>query len=110
MPDEFDFKNYKSMEEFSKTLEGTKYLHNLYLKAVNNPTRREILEIINNAKRISKENLIKMLIEKELIKDEYNFDYNINYLIKAFCVDRIEEGGKIFFEITQSGKVVEYLK
>lgn len=27
MPDEFDFKNYTTMEEFSKTVEGTRYLH-----------------------------------------------------------------------------------
>jgi DNA-binding transcriptional ArsR family regulator len=110
MPDEFDFKNYKSMEDFSKTLEGTKYLHDLYLKAVNHPIRREILEIINKTKRISKEDLIKILVEKNLIKDDSNFDYNIDYLLKAFCIERIEEGNKIFFEITQSGKVVEYLK
>lgn len=110
MPDEFDFKNYKSMEEFGKTIEGTKYLHDLYLKAVNHPIRREILVIINKAKRISKNDLIKILIEKEFIKDDSNFDYNIDYLLKAFCIEKIEEGGKIFFEITQSGKVVEYLK
>ena len=35
MPDESDFRNYKTAEEFSKTVEGTRYLHSLYLKAVN---------------------------------------------------------------------------
>ena len=46
MPDEFDFKNYKSMKDYGKSLEGSKYLHDLYLKAVNHPVRREILEML----------------------------------------------------------------
>jgi len=50
MPNEFDFKNYKSIEEYGKTMEGTKYLHSLYLKAVNHPIRREILSIVSKAK------------------------------------------------------------
>ena len=69
MPDEFDYKNYKSMEEYSQTLEGTKYLHGLYLKAVNHPVRRQILEIVNKSKKISKKALLKELIEKNLIQD-----------------------------------------
>jgi len=112
MPDEFDFKNYKSMEEYSQTMEGTKYLHDLYLKAVNHPVRREILEIVNKAKKISKKELLKILIEKNVIKEENQLIYNVDYLLKAFCIKSIEEegSGEIFYEITQSGKVIEYLE
>ena len=112
MPDEFDFKNYKSMEEYSKTMEGTKYLHDLYLKAVNHPVRREILEIVNKAKKISKKELLKELIEKNIIKEENQLVYNVDYLLKAFCIKSIEddESNEIFYEITQSGKVIEYLE
>ena len=112
MPDEFDFKNYKSMEEYSQTLEGTNYLHSLYLKAVNHPVRREILEIVNKAKKISKKELLKNLIEKNIIKEENQLIYNIDYLIKAFCINSIrdDDSNEIFYEITQSGKVVEYFE
>lgn len=110
MPDEFDYKNYKSMEDYSKTLEGTNYLHGLYLKAVNHPVRRQILEIVNKSKKISKKTLLKELIEKNLIQDENQLNYNIDYLIKAFCINPVEEGNEIFYEITQSGKVIEYLE
>ncbi len=112
MPNEFDFKNYKSMEEFSQTTEGSKYLHDLYLKAVNHPVRREILEIVNKAKKISKKELLKELIEKNVIKEENQLVYNIDYLLKAFCIKSIEddESNEIFYEITQSGKVIEYLE
>ena len=112
MPNEFDFHKYKSMEEFSKTMEGSKYLHDLYLKAVNHPVRRVILEIVNKTEKISKKELLKALIEKKIIKEENQLIYNIDYLIKAFCINSIEddESDEIFYEITQSGKVIEYLE
>ena len=109
MPDEFDFKNYESMEEYGKTVEGTKYLHSLYLKAVNHPIRREILIIVNKAKRISKNNLLKILKGRDLVNDEALLDYNLDYLLKAFCVKKIVEENEIYYDITQSGKVVDYL-
>jgi hypothetical protein len=66
--------------------------------------------VVNNTKRISKEALIESLKSKDVIKDQGTFDYNMDYLIKAFCVKKVEENGKIYFEITQSGQVVEYLE
>ncbi|KKL90676.1 hypothetical protein LCGC14_1902320 [marine sediment metagenome] len=111
MPDDSDFKNFKTMGEFGKTVEGSKYLHDLYLKAVNHPIRREILEIINKEELISKEILLKILIDKDLVEDEFVFKYNIDYLIKALCIESVldEKNKEIFYKITQSGKVVEYL-
>lgn len=112
MPDESDFKNYKTIEEYSKTVEGTRYLHTLYLRAVNNPVRREILNIINDSQKISKTKLLKNLIDSGLVEDEYMFNYNMDFLIKAFCVNLIEDedSGEMYYEITQSGKVIDYLK
>jgi len=110
MPDEFDFKSYKTMEEFGKTLEGTKYLHSLYLKAVNHPIRRKILIYVNDAQRISRDKLLNSLLDNKIIDDKHTFDYNMDYLIKAFCIKKIEEENKVYYEITQSGQVVDYLK
>ncbi|MFX1593376.1 MAG: hypothetical protein ACFFCL_11855, partial [Promethearchaeota archaeon] len=100
-----------TMEEYSKTVEGTKYLHDLYLKAVNNPIRREILNILNKLTRISKSKLLKKLIEDKIIEDESMFNYNMDYLIKAFCIKSInnEETNEIYYEITQSGKIIDFL-
>lgn len=112
MPDESDFKNYKTMEEFGKTVEGTRYLHSLYLRAVNNPVRREILIIVNNLKRISKKDLLKKLLNEKIIEDESMFDYNMDFLIKAFCINSVKDeiNEEIFYEITQSGKIIDYLE
>ncbi len=109
MPDEFDFKDYESMEDYGKTVEGTKYLHSLYLKAVNHPIRREILTIVNKANKISRNNLFEILKDNDIVSDEPVLDYNMDYLIKAFCVKKIVEEGEIYYEITQSGQVVDYL-
>ena len=110
MPDEFDFKNYKSIDEFSKSAEGVRYLHDLYLKAVNHPIRREILTIINKEGRISKKELLKTLLETKIIRDQSMFNYNIDFLIKAFCINLLEEEDEISYEISQFGKVVDYLE
>ena len=109
MPDEFDFKNYESMEEYGKTVEGSKYLHSLYLKAVNHPVRREILIIVNEAIRISKVKLFEILKDRDLVNDEGSLDYNLDYLLKAFCVKKVVEENEIYYDITQSGQVVDYL-
>ena len=84
-------------------------MHSLYLKAVNHPIRREILTIVNKAKQISRDDLIAKLLASNTITDENIFNYNMDYLIKAFCVEKIENEGKIYYEITQSGQVVDYL-
>ena len=108
-PDEFDFSKYKTHEEFAKTVEGTRYLHSLYLKAVNHPIRREILVIVNGVKKISKKDLIKKLLEENIINDEGIFKYNMDFLIKAFCIKIDDKEGDVYYEITQSGQVVDYL-
>jgi len=109
MSDEFEFKDYKSMEDYGKTVEGTKYLHSLYLKAVNHPIRREILNIVNEKKKVSKSELLEILSSKELVNDEVVLNYNMDYLIKAFCVQKTKAENEEYYEITQSGRVVEYL-
>ena len=110
MHDESDFRNYKTIEEFGKTVEGTRYLHSLYLKAVNHPIRREILNLVNEAQIISRNELLSKLLELDIIPDNRVFDYNMDYLIKALCILKIEENQNISYQITQGGKVVDYLK
>ena len=110
MPDESDFKDYTSIEDYGKTLEGSKYFHDLYLKAVNHPVRREILTLLSVKGEISRDFLKEHLLEKELIQDENMFQYNIDYLIKALCIEQKEEKDlNITYTITQGGKVIDYL-
>ena len=96
MPDELE-------KDEEKTID-----HGLYLKAVNHPVRRVILELVNKAKKISHKELLNTLLEKQTIKEEFALNYNLDYLTKAFCIKKIEENADVFYEITQMGNVVEY--
>ena len=111
MPDEFEFREYKSLEEYMKTLEGSTYYHGLLLRAVNHPIRKEILKIVNKLKKISHSELFIKLKIGNLIDDENILNYNLEYLIKALCINVIKDEitGQIFYEITQSGQVVEWI-
>ena len=45
---------------------GPEVDHGLYLKAVNHPVRRVILEIVNKAKKISHKKLFRQIIKSHL--------------------------------------------
>ncbi|MHA1439181.1 MAG: hypothetical protein ACTSPD_16540 [Promethearchaeota archaeon] len=109
MSDEFDYKNFKNIEDFLKTLESSKYYHSLYLKAVNHPIRRKILKIINEINPISKKQLFEKLNKKENLENNSFFTYHIEFLIKALCIKKYVKNNKIYYEITQSGKIIEFL-
>ena len=111
MPDSSDFRDFKTIEEYSKTIEGNRYYHSLFLKAVNHPVRKEILRIINERKMISKVDLITILLKENIIKDQASFNYNMDYLIKALCVKIIKnkDSSEINYELAQSGEVINFL-
>ena len=111
MPDERDFKEYKSIDDYSKTLEGSKYYHSLYMKAVSHPVRKRILQIIFNQKLISFHELLIILTEEGIISGKKNLNYNLDYLIKALCIKEMfdSDNGERYYEITQSGEVIDYL-
>ena len=111
MPDEHDFKDYKSIEEFSKTLEGSKYYHSLYMKAVSHPIRKQILKIIYSQKAITYPKLLSLLTKEGIISKEEILKYNLDYLAKALCIKEVidNDSGEKYFVITQSGEVVDYL-
>lgn len=113
MPEEFDNDNnseFKTIEDYNKTVEGTKYYHSLYLKAVNHPIRREILEIIHHSTQILESELFEELKRKGFLDDPTTFRYNIDFLLKALCIESIQENNNCYYRITQAGKVIEYLK
>ena len=80
--------------------------HGTYLKAVNHPVRKAMLEIINDSNTISKNELIDKLQEANIKVDM--FDYNMNFLLQTDCVKKIDnDNGNPDFEILPAGKVIE---
>jgi len=80
--------------------------HGTYLKAVNHPVRKAMLQIINDSNKISKTELINKLLESNVIAKEDMFDYHINFLLQTECVKKLDLDN-IEYEILQAGKVIE---
>ena len=82
--------------------------HAFHLRTVNNPIRREMLRILNEVEKASQEDFFEKLKANNILDKEGVFKYNIDYLIQADCVKKIEEdGNKINFEILPAGNVIE---
>ncbi|MFW9936127.1 MAG: hypothetical protein ACFFD5_00610 [Candidatus Thorarchaeota archaeon] len=87
--------------------EQKKVSHAQTLKAVNHPIRREILRFVNEANKVSKVDLLSRLKLEKILEKEDTFNYNMDFLIQALCVKKVEEKGIIYFEILPGGKVIE---
>jgi len=87
--------------------EQKKVGHAQHLKAVNHPIRREMLRFVNEVSKLSKDELFEKLKSNSILNKGDIFDYNMDFLIQAQCVKKIEEGDKIYYEILPGGKVIE---
>jgi hypothetical protein len=82
--------------------------HGTYLKAVNHPVRKAMLQIIDESKRISKTELLNKLKENKVITKDDMFDYNMNFLLQTDCVKKVNlENNIIEYELLPAGKVIE---
>nr|MDO8116024.1 hypothetical protein [Candidatus Sigynarchaeota archaeon] len=79
--------------------------HDIYLKAVNNPARRRILELVVKDP-LSKEEIGTRLVVEGIIRDPKDVNYHVDILTKAKCV--IVD--KNLIKVTQGGKVIDYFK
>ena len=84
-------------------MEETKERHRRYLRAINNPVRRNILRAIEEGYTTLAE-----LTEKTKI-DEKTLDWHLQILEDGFCIERVGEGIQERIIITQEGNVIDYL-
>lgn len=110
MPDDYQFKKDKRFEDYENSLEANRYIHDTYLKAINHPIRREILKLfINKDLPLTKNDIFIQLKEQDLITERETLDYNLDYLLKAFCIEKVIDKEQDKYKLTQSGKIIEYL-
>jgi DNA-binding transcriptional ArsR family regulator len=81
-----------------------KMVHELYLRAVNNPLRRRILEALSEGKATSEELSAKTGL------DEAGLNWHLSILENSICVEREDNQGHWVFKLTQAGKVIDYLE
>jgi len=78
--------------------------HERYLRAVNSPLRRKILRVLKDGPASIEELLSKTGFENEVLR------WHLNMLEHGFCVEKKADAKKLLYEITQEGRVVDYME
>jgi len=81
----------------------TKERHRRYLRAVNNPVRRDILRSINRGN-----NTFSAIIE-DIELNSNSLEWHLNILVDGFCVEVKDKADQRRYILTQEGKVVDFL-
>ncbi|MEX2682221.1 MAG: winged helix-turn-helix domain-containing protein [Candidatus Sigynarchaeota archaeon] len=89
----------------------TRIEHDIYLKAVNHPTRRRLLELVAKAP-LAPETAALKLVEEGLLQNDGQLKYHLDMLVKARCIEieRDPQGNIKTLKITQAGQVVDYME
>jgi DNA-binding transcriptional ArsR family regulator len=94
----------KKSKATSDSIESTRVYHERYLRAVNSPLRRKILRVLKDGPASMEELLSKTGLENEAL------GWHMNMLEHGFCVEKKTDAGKLLYEITQEGRVVDYME
>lgn len=94
----------KDSKTIGDSMEETKEYHLRYLRAVNNPIRREILRVLKDG-----DSTIKTLQSKTGM-DARELEWHMSILEHGFCVEREVREGKTVYKLTKEGKVVDYIE
>ena len=99
----------ESWSKHDKTVDQTREFHALYLKAVNHPIRRAILEILNQ-KPMTKDEIFELLKKQDILNEKDMLKYHLDFLEKGYCIEKIsdQQTNKTLYKITQEGTVVDY--
>lgn len=81
----------------------TRRRHALYLKAVNHPIRRRILEALREGDATIEELSAKTGLDEKTLK------WHLAVLEQGFCIERVEGEGGTLYRLTEEGRVVDYL-
>ena len=81
-----------------------KRYHTLYLRAINNPVRRENLKVLKKGGATIED------LESSTQLNKTALNWHLSVLAQGFCIEKKLEQGKLIFRLTQEGKVVDYLK
>lgn len=86
------------------SIEETREYHLRYLRAVNNPVRRRILEALKEGEMSFEDLLSTTGLEERTLK------WHLEILENGFCVEKSEREGKAYYNLTKEGKVIEYIE
>jgi len=81
-----------------------KLTHELYLRAIDNPLRRKILDALKQ------ECVALDVLKKTTGLDEDTLLWHLAVLESGQCIERESKEGELFFKLTKWGQVVDYLR
>jgi DNA-binding transcriptional ArsR family regulator len=94
----------KDSKTVGKSIDETREYHTRYLRAINNPLRREIL------RALKKEGATIEDLESRTGLDNEALKWHLSLLEHGFCVEKNIKKGKLIYQLTQEGRVVDYME
>lgn len=93
----------RGSKTIGRSMEETKEYHVRYLRAINNPLRRKILRTLKDGKAEVGD------LASALELDERTLRWHMDILVYGFCVEKDEKDGVTVYNITDEGKVVDFV-
>ena len=81
-----------------------KQVHELYLRAINNPLRRKILNVLKENNFTIEELAVNTCL------DEFTLRWHLSVLERGLSVEKEDNKGNILYKLTQFGKVIDYME
>ena len=81
-----------------------KQVHELYLRAINNPLRRKILNFLKENNFTIEELAVNTCL------DEFTLRWHLSVLERGLSVEKEDNKGNILYKLTQFGKVIDYME
>lgn len=93
----------KDSKTIGDSMEETKEYHVRYLRAINSPVRREILRALKDG-----EATVEVLAERTGMEDKA-LTWHLSLLEHGFCVEKQDRDGEVVYDLTQEGRVVDFV-
>jgi DNA-binding transcriptional ArsR family regulator len=93
----------RDSKTIGSSMAETRERHVRYLRAVNNPLRRKILNAIKDGYRTIEE------LKSNLGLDETTLDWHMKVLEHGFCVEKEEQNGRTVYKLTEEGEVIDFM-
>jgi DNA-binding transcriptional ArsR family regulator len=84
-------------------MEEEREYHRRYLRAVNNPVRRTILQTLKSQDMSFKD------LQSRLNLAEENLCWHLYMLENGYCIIKVNKDDQIFYRLTKEGKIIDYL-
>ena len=87
----------------SRPIEENRIYHTRYLRAINSPTRREILRALTRGKATLED------LQSITGLSRIDLEWHLAILEYGFCVKRENEKNKLIYKLTQEGRVIDHM-